>query len=51
MKKGAERLVRRLDHEGLPALLHDGEDYKETSERKAREKVSATELIEALRNK
>ena len=51
IKRGAERLLRRLDKEGMTALLHDGEDYMESSEKKVRQKVTATELIEALRNK
>ena len=51
IKKGAERRTRRLDHEGVTALLHEDEEWDETAARKARQRVTATELIEAVRNK
>lgn len=51
LKQGAERRTKRLDHEGVIALLHDDEEWDEKTAKKARHKVTATDLIQALRTK
>lgn len=51
LKQGAERRTKRLDHEGVVALLHEDEEWDEKAAKKARQKVTATDLIQALRTK
>jgi len=51
LKHNANRRTRRLDHEGVEALLHDDEDWDEESARKARQRVTASELLHALKMK
>ena len=51
LKQGAERRTKRLDHEGVVALLHEDEEWDEKATKKARHKVTATDLIQALRAK
>ncbi|PFX16028.1 hypothetical protein AWC38_SpisGene19720 [Stylophora pistillata] len=51
LKQGAERRTKRLDHEGVVALLHEDEEWDEKGAKKARHKVTATDLIQALRTK
>ena len=51
LKQGAERRTKRLDHEGVVALLHEDKEWDEKAAKKARQKVTATDLIQALRTK
>ena len=51
LKQGAERRTKRLDHEGVAALLHDDEEWNGDDAKKARHKVTATDIIHALRTK
>ena len=51
LKQEAERRTKRLDHEGVVALLHEDEEWDEKAAKKARHKVTATDLIQALRTK
>lgn len=51
LKQEAERRTKRLDHEGVVALLHEDEEWDEKAGKKARHKVTATDLIQALRTK
>lgn len=51
LKQGAERRTKRLDHEGVVALLHDDEEWDDKAAKKARHKVTATDLVQALHTK
>lgn len=51
LKQGAERRTKRLDHEGVVALLHEDEEWDDKDAKKVRHKVTATDLVQALRTK
>ncbi|EDO46860.1 predicted protein, partial [Nematostella vectensis] len=51
LKHRSSKRARRFDHEGVSAILHDDEEWDEEAAKKARQRVTATDLLQALKKK